>query len=730
MQRSEQQNLVLLATTSAAAMIAFQVGGKATRDALFLSNFPVTTLPTMLLAGALASIVTVVVTSHLMSKRGPGRVIPAAFCASSLLLLTQWAINGIAPRFVAVTFYLHLAAFGAILISGFWSIISELFDPRTARAVVGRIVSGSTLGGLAGGLIAERTGAMFSTSAILPVLAILHVICALLNRRLRPYSERPETLNKVESSMASRFGLKVFRKERYLKQLALLITLATICEALLDYVLKGQAVSTLGQGHQLLRFFALFYTVVSLLTFLVQAATSRYLLQQFGLTATMSTLPSMVAVSGVGALIWPGLTSVGLLRGVQSVLSTSLFRSGYELLYSPIPLEDKRPAKTIVDVGFNRLGDALGAGLIRIVLAFGLTAFMNIQLLIVLGILLSILGLGLTWRLSGSYVATLEKSLLTRGADLDLMDVDEKITRITMTQTLGDLEPLRRVAMETKGRESPQPQQVESDLTRALRDFESESTEVVSAALLSRPRLDPFLIMPAIRLLARDDVSENTIKALRNTAPSTVGQLTDALLNPDEDFAVRRRIPRVMAYAPSERAVEGLMRGLEDPRFEVRFSCGRALSRICGIDPALRPHAEKIYSATRREIATARNLVEMPRVLDRYEDQPDASAAGVSWNSTDIRLEHTFRLLALVLPREPLHVAFQALHIDDVYLKGTALEYLESILPSGVREDLLRFLEIPHHERGSRRSSEHIAEDLLNSRHRIDQQISATDRRT
>ena len=38
-------------------MIAFQVGGKATRDALFLSNFPVTALPGMLVAAAAISII-------------------------------------------------------------------------------------------------------------------------------------------------------------------------------------------------------------------------------------------------------------------------------------------------------------------------------------------------------------------------------------------------------------------------------------------------------------------------------------------------------------------------------------------------------------------------------------------------------------------------------------------------------------------------------------------------
>ena len=43
----------------------------------------------------------------------------------------------------------------------------------------------------------------------------------------------------------------------------------------------------------------------------------------------------------------------------------SFFRSGYELFYTPIPAVEKRAAKAIVDVGFDRLGDAVGGGLVR-----------------------------------------------------------------------------------------------------------------------------------------------------------------------------------------------------------------------------------------------------------------------------------------------------------------------------------------------------------------------------
>jgi ATP:ADP antiporter, AAA family len=196
------------------------------------------------------------------------------------------------------------------------------------------------------------------------------------------------------------------------------------------------------------------------------------------------------------------------------------------------------------------------------------------------------------------------------------------------------------------------------------------------------------------------------------------------LLNAGEDFAVRRRIPRVLAYCPSSRAVDGLMRGLADSRFEVRFSCGRGLSRICSADPTLRPPAESIYSATIQEIATARRLSEIPRVLDRYEDHADAASSEALWNSTDFRLEHIFRLLSLSLSREPLHVAFQALHTNDTYLRGTALEYLESILPAGIRETLLEFLEGPSRPAANRRSADQIAEELMQSRHRIELKLS------
>jgi hypothetical protein len=52
-----------------------------------------------------------------------------------------------------------------------------------------------------------------------------------------------------------------------------------------------------------------------------------------------------------------------------------------------------------------------------------------------------------------------------------------------------------------------------------------------------------------------------------------------------------------------------------------------------------------------------------------------------------------FTLLSLVLPSDPVQVAFRGLHTDDENLRGTALEYLDGVLPPAIRTRLWPSLE-------------------------------------
>jgi hypothetical protein len=81
-------------------------------------------------------------------------------------------------------------------------------------------------------------------------------------------------------------------------------------------------------------------------------------------------------------------------------------------------------------------------------------------------------------------------------------------------------------------------------------------------------------------------------------------------------------------------------------------------------------------------------------------------------------LAHVFTVLSLVLPREPLQIAFRSLHTDDPHLQGTAIEYLEEVLPPQIRERLWPYIERRPVTRTTRPRNEVVA-DLLRSNHTI-----------
>ena len=90
----------------------------------------------------------------------------------------------------ACAIYLHMVAFGAVLISGFWSLMAESFDSRSAKESFGRIGGMGTVGGLCGGLLAERVAAWFGAREVVLLLAALHLACAGLTWRVARFAGR------------------------------------------------------------------------------------------------------------------------------------------------------------------------------------------------------------------------------------------------------------------------------------------------------------------------------------------------------------------------------------------------------------------------------------------------------------------------------------------------------------------------------------------------------------
>ena len=94
---------------------------------------------------------------------------------------------------------------------------------------------------------------------------------------------------------------------------------------------------------------------------------------------------------------------------------------------------------------------------------------------------------------------------------------------------------------------------------------------------------------------------------------------------------------------------------------------------------------EHIFEAVRREATLGRQVWGSQRLLDQLEKRDeDCFVDEFLRDRTGRSLEHTFTLLSLVLPREPMRIAFRGLHARDSMLRGPARDREE------VLDDLLR----------------------------------------
>ena len=732
----QSEAAIATAMVCAAAVSAQFIAGKATRDALFLANLDVTSLPAMVVATAAFSIVLVAISSRILRSVSPATFVPMTFVVSAALFMGSWMLSSTAPVLTAQAVYLQISGLGPMLGSGFWLIATERFDPHTAKQHFGRIAGVATLAGLGGALIAERVAALYGVTMMLPVLAALNLLCAWQIRNLVDRQSGQAQKSSHAGSAEKRTGmaamerdlelaaespgsgLHALAKRPYLQNLAALVLLGTIGATLTDYVFKVEAVETFGRGETLLRFFAVYYAATSVLAFAVQTTAGTLALEKLGLALTTATPHIALCAGGLGAMLFPGLPGVVAARGGESVFRGSLFRTGYEIFYTPVPAAEKRAAKSIIDVGFDRLGDAIGGGLIRLLLM--LPAARHYTAILGTAVASALLALVVARRLNRGYIETLERSLLNRAVELDLANVEDITTRTAVMRTLQ--------MTTTTSAELPPAVATHSATVTALPSLDPEVQEIVALRSRNRERvlrvlrddedLPASLVPHVITLLAWDGVAEDAVRALRRVAEDRVGQLTDALLDPNQSFAVRRRLARVFSICVSQRAVDALLLGLDDTRFEVRFQCGRSLSAIAEKNRFVKVDRERIFDVVRREVTVSRPVWQSHRLLDAIADDKATFVDEFIKDRAGQSLAHVFILLSLVLQAAPLQIAYRGLHTNDPGLRGTALEYLEGVLPADIRERLWPFLGTQN-QAGGPRAREEILADLMRSNESI-----------
>ncbi len=654
---------------TAALAIAHQVAGKSLREGLFLSTYTVADLPKVMLGSALLAIPVVLLVARLMTRLGPDKLTPSLFVTSALLSVLEWALLPQAPRAIALVVYLHVSIGGALLVSAFWSVVNERFDPHALKGLIGRITASATLGGLLGGLAMERVAHWLNARTALPLVAVMCLLAAFGSSRLAATQSHA-------ASAASRVQEPV-RFSGYLWTLALLMTSMAAASAFADFSLKQAAVARFGSAETLLRFFAVFYTGAALLSFLLQAFLARPLFDTIGLGGTLAVAPlTGVALGALGSLI-PSFASIGALRGADISLGPSLFKSAFEPLFTPLPSATKRATKGLIDVVFDKGGDAIASLLILLISLGGPLLVQRLPLL--LCTFAFALALLLALRARQGYVAELEASLRAGTVSVEAVEIEDPAARLTLSATsLGiDREKLReeiaRARAERAAKVAAAPALVRAEAGSEETHQVLLDLKILLGAdlaqirgLFGRSDLDPRLAAFVVPHLANEQLAKPAVGALRTMGADVVGLLADTMLNDTQPIAVRRRVPHVLRTLRGPRVASALTRALSADVLEVRFRAALALLEVAKEARTLLPEAKDIFAFALAEV----------------ERGPLSQGA----------IDHVFALLALCTTGGSLELVRQGLKTDDRKLRGTALEYLESLLPEAVRAPLVQAL--------------------------------------
>jgi hypothetical protein len=247
-----------------------------------------------------------------------------------------------------------------------------------------------------------------------------------------------------------------------------------------------------------------------------------------------------------------------------------------------------------------------------------------------------------------------------------------------------DQEALRKALGEVPA----SPADLSDPVVAAMAELRSGNTARIRAALANLPR-EPALIGALVPLLANRHVLVPTVEALVSFGPRAAGEMASALLDTSTPEIVQRRLPMALKSCESTLARDGLVAAFELPGFQIRLRATRALLELTERYPSLSVPSTAALSAAERQL------------------QSDEDSQQIH--------EYVFNLLALALEREPMLIAARAFETDDPYVRGTSLEYLETVLPAALFSALCPRLGSVAAPAGRVREAAEVRKDLLHA---------------
>lgn len=432
----------------------FQFAGKTVRQSTFVDSLGTLYLPYAYLLVAVLAYPFLRLYELLALRLTRARLIAATYLAVALFLVLFWHLFRSPGNLTVWAFYVFISISTALAMSQFWSFANNHFDPRQARRLFGLISAGGLLGGVLGGQLARFLAEIETRSVLLAGAATMLVASGLLWGQSRTSSVAAEERSgddegdptgrkgsRRKNGAARGEGLAALGASRKLRVIAAIVLLSVAVGQVIDLQFNWQVEqATTGLGQRT-AFYGNFFSMMGLAAFFFQLLFTTPIHRQLGVGFALRVLPSGAMIGSTLLLLssafFPGglLLILGGLKIGENGLRYSLDQSTRELLFVPLPADERNRAKQYIDVMVHRFGKGASAVLLLTV-TFGWIAVPHASWLV---LVLSIVWLGLTMAAQRHYVESLREGLTARvnHASDSLLDAADPSTLEVLVHALG-----------------------------------------------------------------------------------------------------------------------------------------------------------------------------------------------------------------------------------------------------------------------------------------------------
>lgn len=288
---------------------------------------------------------------------------------------------------IGVPFFIWVGIFNLMVIAQVWAFANDVYTVEQGQRLFAIVGMGASLGAIAGSFVTGQLVKLWGPYPFMLGAAALLALCVALTNLVHARERRGTSwaprgaadggtrgARAADAPMGGRSAFALVFSDRYLLLIAMLMLVYNLVNTNGEYILGKTVVALYASEHGAAgslderkvigAFYGNFFTMVNVISALVQAFLVSRVLKRFGVRVALLVLP-VVALGGYLSMAFVPL--LALIRGAklaENSLDYSLQNTTRNALYLPTSREAKYKAKQANETFFVRFGDVLSAAIV------------------------------------------------------------------------------------------------------------------------------------------------------------------------------------------------------------------------------------------------------------------------------------------------------------------------------------------------------------------------------